>query len=347
MWKDFTEVKNLDNKQLQNITHELYSWQLELCNFILAPDLKRYIDSYIRKPLSQRKIDPLRFLIPQMCSKDMFAIFDQDSSQAKREFFKLIERNSELKNVKDQQKVFYVLLELFDRERAGIDSKGYYHCNFRPLYSLTQSERNKVKIWYKKNMPDTDLFDDLEIENEEDKEQDEQESNINIIESNTYNSDPNNKGIDKQSGKINTSDIIKNNLGESSSSYVDTNEISFNRSKKTIKKSKTLNLGYKIGLVLDILATAIFIYLAITISLYFLITLAITVPIGIFFGLRLCQGCLIFGDNKIKTFDVDNNDGHFYSETCEPENEPKQDQKHDLENDQYKNDKPVKIVIKN
>ena len=178
LWKDFTEVKNLDNKQLQNITHELYSWQLELCNFILAPDLKKHIDSYIRKPLSQRKIDPLRFLIPQMCSKDMFAIFDQDSSQAKREFFKLIEKNSELKNVKDQQKVFYVLLELFDRERAGIDSRGYCHCDFRPLYSLTQSERNEVKIWYKKNMPDTDLFDDLEIENEEDKEQDEQEARI-------------------------------------------------------------------------------------------------------------------------------------------------------------------------
>ena len=108
----------------------------------------------------------------------------------------------------------------------------------------------------------------------------------------------------------------------------------FERQKKN-KKSKT---GYMIGLIADILATVLFVYLAIKISLLFFISLVITVPIGIYCLGILCGCCLSFGDRKIKIPGVDINGGHFYSETCEPENELNQNQGFD-----FGKEKPVKI----
>ncbi len=79
-----------------------------------------------------------------------------------------------------------------------------------------------------------------------------------------------------------------------------TNIINQNRSKRTRKEPKTSNLGYKIGLVLDILATALFIYLAIKIIWLFCLFLVITLPVGIFCAIKLCRSCLNSCDNKIK-----------------------------------------------
>lgn len=154
-------------------------------------------------------------------------------------------------------------------------------------------------------------------------EQNNKESNLNA--SNTVISDINNN--------VNNDDVAGANLPSK-------------HHKRTINGSKISNLGCKIGLCLDILITALLVYLAIKISLLFLISLVITVPIGIFCVIKLCQGCLSVDNKKIIVYDHEKDD--FFSETSEPEYMPDQNNilLEDLEYNETIKKKPVKIVTK-
>ena len=115
-------------------------------------------------------------------------------------------------------------------------------------------------------------------------------------------------GEDKEKNNLNTSDIIEEKINNKQNEKINKPEINttgnnkndsdFNlrakrRSRKGRRKeSKTSNLVYKIGLFLDILITALLVYLAIKISLLFLISLVVTLPIGIFCAIKLCGCCL-------------------------------------------------------
>ena len=167
-------------------------------------------------------------------------------------------------------------------------------------------------------MPDTDLFDDLQIG---------EEKKTVIIEEQNYNN------IDA-TAKENKSLIKDKNFN------MDISKKNKKKNGTEKKQSKTSKTGYKIGLFLDILVTAVFVYLAITMSLYFLMALVVTVPLAIFFGLKLSASCLSgscfkFGSGHSCKYEEE-------GDTLAPEKIPEQY----IENDENKNEKPAKIVTK-
>ena len=302
-------------------------------------DLKTHIDNYRQKPLEERAKDPLRMIFRCNRSTQNYKLDNITKNKAIKQWFE--ESINKTLAKKDKEDIYFVLLELFGKD---FEFGGNYDIPKAKLWDKV--DEKEVREWYRKNMPDTDLFDDLKkIEKKDD-------LNINIVENNLNENnidvlEPKNE-YDKEKDKPNK---IGDSFDESGfkSKEINTDiEINRNRSKRKRKKSKTSNLVYKIGLFLDILITALLVYLAIKISLLFLISLVVTLPIGIFCAIKLCQGCLSVDNQKIQSPSI-SDDGFLYSETHEPEDVPNLNENYGLENGGNNNndEKPVIIFTKN
>lgn len=285
--------------EVENLDAELKQPTPDLFKLLEDENLETYINEYKGKSLEERKEDPLRQVFRWNQTTGNRNLDDTTKKQTIQQWFTGLMLNT---SQEYRDNIYYVLLELFGKD---FEFGGGYNGKITKANLWAKVDKKAVKAWYKKNKIQTDLFDDLEIENEQ----------INII----------------KNGDVNIKLRPKSR-------------------KKTKQRSKTSKTGYKIGLGLDILITAIFAILAIKISLLFLISLIITVPIGIYCGIKLCGCCLGFGDNKIKKFGSGNDDGRIYDETYKTKefeygqirNQPL------MINEEYeyknKNEKPVKII---
>ena len=299
-----------------------------LFNVLEDKNLKNYIDNYKSKSLEERKKDPLRMIFRWNHSTQNYKL---DNIKDIKEWFESLIKGTPKE---DRAGIYFVLLELF-----GKDFEFGGGCNGTiPKTKLWDKvDEKEVREWYRKNMSDTDLFKDLEIEKTcLMKEEDKEKNNLNtsdIIEEKINN---------KQNEKINTPKINTSGNNKNDSDF---NLRAKRRSRKGRRKeSKTSNLVYKIGLFLDILITALLVYLAIKISLLFLISLVVTLPIGIFCAIKLCGCCL--GSRATTITSPYNYNGNVPAETIEHEYAPNQNNisLEGLENNEK--GKPVTVIIK-
>ena len=260
-----------------------------LFNLLGDEKLETYINEYRNKSLEERKKDPLRQVFRWNENTGKCKLENMTQNKTIQQWFTGSMSQTAREHRDD---IYFVLLELFgkDFEFGGYQYENDGETKTVPKFKLWDKVNKKaVKDWYKEKKIHTDLFDDLQIEEEEkivitEKQND---NNINATAKG-------NKSLMK--GKNSNMDISKKNKEK-------------NGTEK--KQSETSKTGYKIGLGLDILVTAIFAILAIKISLLFLISLAVTVPIGIYCGIELCGCCLSSVNGKIET------SGQYFSD--EPE----------------------------
>ena len=296
-------------KQEKNLKEEFECPHPHLFDLLRDNNLKTYIDDYKTKSLAEREKDPLRMIFRWNNNTQNYNL---DNIKDIKEWFTKSITGMPNENRKD---IYFVLLELFGKDfEFGGGSDGEI-----PKVKLWDKvDEKEVREWYIKNMPDTDLFDDLQIG---------EEKKTVIIEEQNYNN------IDA-TAKENKSLIKDKNFN------MDISKKNKKKNGTEKKQSKTSKTGYKIGLFLDILVTAVFVYLAITMSLYFLMALVVTVPLAIFFGLKLSASCLSgscfkFGSGHSCKYEEE-------GDTLAPEKIPEQY----IENDENKNEKPAKIVTK-
>lgn len=297
-------------KQEKNPKEELKQPAPVLFNLLEDKNLKTYIDDYKTKSLKERSEDPLRYVFRWNNNTQNYNLNDMTKNKTIKQWFEsLMTGTSE----EDRQDVYFILLELFGKD---FEFGGGFGGKIPKARLWDKVDKKEAREWYRKNMSDTDLFGDLQIE-EEEKIVTEEKKTVIIEEQNYNNIDATakeNKSLIK--GKNFNMDISKKNGKE-------------NGTEK--KQSETSKTGYKIGLFLDILVTAVFVYLAITMSLYFLMALVVTVPLAIFFGLKLSARCLSGSCFKFVTDKPQKNSEY---DTLEHENNRASDIDLEKQNDQ-------------
>ena len=327
-------------------------------------NLKKYIDNYKSKSLEDRKKDPLRKVFRWNGNTQNYNL--NKMKPIKQWFEKTMDKTLA---EKDKEDIYFVLLELFGKDFEFGGGSGDKIPKVKLCNEVDEKEARK---WYKKNMSDTDLFDDLQIEIEE-------EEKI-VIEEKTEEDKLHGNIINENGGGLINKSVSKTNTGNkqpktSETDYIDLqieeekieektkegklhdnirnkncNDGLINKSNRKTntgnKQPKTSKTGYIIGFIADVLITSLFVYLGLSSPLFFL-ALIITVPFGIFCVIKLCQGCLSVDNKKIQSPSISDDD-FLYSETHEPEYVPDQNNilLEDLECNETIKEKPVKIVTK-
>ena len=305
-----TESKKLlleHYKQDNSLAAELKQPAPDLYNLLADKDLLTYIKEYKEKSLEDRKNDPLRYVFRWNSTTMNRNLDNETKTRTIKQWLASIMPEAFKQNGED---IYFILLELFGKD---FEFGGGFEGKIPKARLWDKVDQKEVKEWYRKNMHDTDLFDDLKIE-EEEKIVIEEEKTV-IIEEQDYNN-------------------IDATAKESKSFMKDENFNMDIREKKNgteKKQSKTSKTGYKIGLFLDILVTAVFVYLAITMSLYFLMALVVTVTLAIFFGCKLSASCLSGSCFKFVTDKPQKNSEY---DTLEHENNRASDIDLEKQNDQ-------------
>ena len=260
----------------QNYIHVINLW-----DFLSAPDLENYIDQYIKKTLQERKNDPLRKILRfknYLTNDDL-----RYGTEEIKTFFTCQMVNTK---VESREKVYFVLLELFGNEYVIASESNIPKVKLLDK-AIEQDKDSKIKTYYKSNMIDTDLFDnDNAISVKKNNEEVKLISDINELSTNN--------GINN----------IKQNIILTHDRVLTDSD----HGKKGKQYSKGNKLVYKIGLCLDVLVTFVFIYFGITNPLFF-IALVVTIPLGAFFGIKSCQGCLNSNPKNLKP-NLNSNFGH-------------------------------------
>lgn len=243
----------------QNYIHVINLW-----DFLSAPDLENYVDQYIKKSLQERKNDPLRKILRfknYLTSNDL-----RYGTKEIKTFFTEKMVNTKAEN---REKIYFVLLELFGNEYEIASESNIPKVKLLDK-AIQEDKDGKIKSYYESNMIDTDLFDnDNAISVKKNNEEVKLISDINELSTNN--------GINNIKQNI----ILTHYRVLTDSDHV----------KKGKQYSKGNKLVYKIGLCLDVLVTVVFIYFGTTNPLFF-IALVVTIPLGAFFGIKSCQGCL-------------------------------------------------------
>lgn len=309
---------------VENPDAELKQPNPDLFNLLEDKDLLKHINEYKKKSLEERKKDPLRMIFRCNRSTQNYDLNNITKNKTIKQWFESLIKGTPKE---DRAGIYFVLLELFGKD---FEFGGNTEYSIPKAKLWTKVDEKEAKEWYRKNMPDTDLFDNLQIGEEE--EIVTEEEKIVITE-------------EQNDNDINT--LVKEDKPsiKNKNFYMDISKKNEKKNRTEKKQSETSKTGYKIGLFLDILITVLFIFLAIKISLLFLISLVVTLPIGIFCVIKLCECCLSSPANRIKLL-YENSSDFLYSETIEPEYVTDQNNisLEGLENNEY--EKPVKIVTK-
>ena len=250
--------------------------EISLFDLLEDKDLKTHIEGYKKKSLTERQQDPLREVFRLNANLKVRNIANMNYIAVKNLFFNFFPKSM---RKRDKNDIFFVMLELLGKDYVcGNGTTEFPECK---LYGAINV--GEVRNWYKENMLNTDLFDDLKMDKSNDI--------YNKVMGNFNREEIKNVCEVRERDKENMldTDLFK----DSSNNICNEKEIKEEKYSTllTVPATEENKLAYKIGLILDISATILFVYLGTTNPLFF-IALVVTIPFGIFFGIKSFQGCL-------------------------------------------------------